>query len=73
MIDGCLIISVCRLTTPFDIHATLLDVLHWPTEDKLKTPGKTSRRSLSLFAPIPLSRTCAQVCSLMSCAQLKDS
>lgn len=49
-----------RLTTPFDIHATLLDVLHWPTEDKLKTPGKTSRRSLSLFAPIPLSRTCAQ-------------
>uniref|UniRef100_A0A914ZH73 Death domain-containing protein n=1 Tax=Parascaris univalens TaxID=6257 RepID=A0A914ZH73_PARUN len=49
-----------RLTTPFDIHATLLNVLHWPTEDKLKTPGKTSQRSLSLFTPIPLSRTCAQ-------------
>ncbi|VDK49565.1 unnamed protein product [Anisakis simplex] len=49
-----------RLTTPFDIHATLLDILHWPTEKALQTMGSTSQRSLSLFRPVPISRTCDQ-------------
>ncbi|KHN79853.1 hypothetical protein Tcan_07595 [Toxocara canis] len=49
-----------RLTTPFDIHATLLDILHWPNQETLKTTGSVSQRSLSLFRPVPISRTCAQ-------------
>lgn len=47
-----------RLTTPFDIHPTLLDILHWPTE--FKTEQDPSSRSLSLWRPIPASRSCAQ-------------
>uniref|UniRef100_A0A915PL71 DUF229 domain-containing protein n=1 Tax=Setaria digitata TaxID=48799 RepID=A0A915PL71_9BILA len=49
-----------RLVTPFDIHATLLDILHWPTEQELNTVGDVNNRSLSLFRPIPLSRTCEE-------------
>ncbi|KAK5972176.1 Elongation factor Tu [Trichostrongylus colubriformis] len=47
-----------RLTTPFDIHATLMDVLHLPKD--LTTVQNASKRSLSLFRPIPEERTCAQ-------------
>ncbi|KAK5972179.1 Elongation factor Tu [Trichostrongylus colubriformis] len=47
-----------RLTTPFDIHATLMDVLHLPED--LTTVQDTTNRSLSLFRPIPEDRTCAQ-------------
>ncbi|EYB84592.1 hypothetical protein Y032_0314g2249 [Ancylostoma ceylanicum] len=47
-----------RLTTPFDIHATLMDILHLPKD--LTTVQDTSKRSLSLFRPIPDDRTCAQ-------------
>ncbi|EYB84596.1 hypothetical protein Y032_0314g2251 [Ancylostoma ceylanicum] len=47
-----------RLTTPFDIHATLMDILHIPKD--LTTVQDTSKRSLSLFRPIPDDRTCAQ-------------
>lgn len=47
-----------RLTTPFDIHATLMDVLHLPKD--LTTVQDTRNRSLSLFRPIPEQRTCAQ-------------
>ena len=43
-----------RLTTPFDIHETLIDLLYDFPEVKNKTYG------LSLFEPIPLERTCAQ-------------
>lgn len=64
---GCLIYlfaySCFRLVTPFDIHATLLDVLHWPTEQELNTIGDVKSRSLSLFRPIPLSRTCEEASS----------
>ena len=45
-----------RLTTPFDIHATLLDLLG------LYKPGNTAKkgmqRGLSLFTEIPPERTC---------------
>ncbi|KAK6748929.1 hypothetical protein RB195_001506 [Necator americanus] len=47
-----------RLTTPFDIHATLMDILHLPND--LTTMQDTKKRSLSLFRPIPDDRTCAQ-------------
>ncbi|VDK85954.1 unnamed protein product [Litomosoides sigmodontis] len=49
-----------RLSTPFDIHATLLDVLHWPAEQELNTMGDIKSRSLSLFRPISPSRTCEE-------------
>lgn len=43
-----------RLATPFDMHETLHAVL------KAKTPkmGNTSKRAMSLFDEVPLSRTC---------------
>jgi hypothetical protein len=44
-----------RLTTPFDIHATLLDLID-PDSTLLK-PTKT-KRGTSLFSPIPQNRTC---------------
>ncbi|CAJ0601293.1 unnamed protein product [Cylicocyclus nassatus] len=47
-----------RLTTPFDIHATLMDILHLPKD--LSAMQDTSKRSLSLFRPIPENRTCSQ-------------
>ncbi|EYB84590.1 hypothetical protein Y032_0314g2247 [Ancylostoma ceylanicum] len=47
-----------RLSTPFDIHATLMDILHLPKD--LTTMQDASKRSLSLFRPIPEDRTCAQ-------------
>ncbi|VDN24009.1 unnamed protein product [Cylicostephanus goldi] len=47
-----------RLTTPFDIHATLMDLLQLPKD--LITMQDPKKRSLSLFRPIPESRTCAQ-------------
>ncbi|PIO59860.1 hypothetical protein TELCIR_18664, partial [Teladorsagia circumcincta] len=46
-----------RLSTPFDIHATLMDVLHLPED--LTTVQDAKKRSLSLFRPIPEERTCA--------------
>ncbi|XP_076452645.1 uncharacterized protein LOC143288202 [Babylonia areolata] len=43
-----------RLTTPFDIHATFLDILnHSGTSD-----GNVSSRAISLFKEIPKERTC---------------
>uniref|UniRef100_A0A914W1I4 DUF229 domain containing protein n=1 Tax=Plectus sambesii TaxID=2011161 RepID=A0A914W1I4_9BILA len=49
-----------RLTTPFDIHATLMDILSWPTDEQLAVTGKVEQRSLSLWRPIPLERTCEE-------------
>ncbi|VDK48667.1 unnamed protein product, partial [Gongylonema pulchrum] len=52
-------ITCCiTLTTPFDIHSTLMDILHWPSVEEQKTVGQLSKRSLSLFRPIPSNRTC---------------
>ncbi|KHJ95583.1 hypothetical protein OESDEN_04460 [Oesophagostomum dentatum] len=47
-----------RLTTPFDIHATLWDILHVPED--LASVQDASKRSLSLFRPILERRTCEQ-------------
>jgi hypothetical protein len=48
-----------RLTTPFDMHETFADILSLP--DDLDTVQNASEsRGLSLFRPIPESRTCEQ-------------
>ncbi|VDM44229.1 unnamed protein product [Toxocara canis] len=49
-----------RLATPFDIHSTLIDVLHWPSQKELLKEGNIHKRSISLFRRIPLARSCAQ-------------
>ncbi|XP_013392850.1 uncharacterized protein LOC106160728 [Lingula anatina] len=46
-----------RLVTPYDLHATLVDVIG---NNKAVKNSKTPPRGLSLFKPIPESRTCAQ-------------
>ncbi|XP_059177153.1 uncharacterized protein LOC131956642 [Physella acuta] len=43
-----------RLTTPFDIHETLKDFLHFDGTGV----GNVSKRGISLFKEIPLERTC---------------
>lgn len=45
-----------RLTTPFDIHATLQEILHFNPATKA---GNLKNRELSLFHEIPIERTCA--------------
>lgn len=45
-----------RLTTPFDIHATLQSILHFDPRPKI---GDLTKRELSLFDEIPPERTCA--------------
>ncbi|CAD6198672.1 unnamed protein product [Caenorhabditis auriculariae] len=49
-----------KLTSPFDIHATLMDILNPPEDDLLKKVQSAADRSLSLFRPMPDERTCAQ-------------
>ncbi|XP_072152981.1 uncharacterized protein [Bemisia tabaci] len=46
--------NVHSLTSPFDIHATLRDVLHFSGDG----PGNISNRGISLFKKIPPERTC---------------
>lgn len=48
-----------KLATPFDIHATLEDILHLEIYGKNKK--SENQRSISLFNPIP-DRTCADAC-----------
>ncbi|KAM7312837.1 uncharacterized protein ISCGN_009741 [Ixodes scapularis] len=43
-----------RLTTTFDIHATLMELLDFPGQ-----PGPRTKYGLSLFHEIPEARTCA--------------
>uniref|UniRef100_A0A2A4KAG4 Uncharacterized protein n=1 Tax=Heliothis virescens TaxID=7102 RepID=A0A2A4KAG4_HELVI len=49
------------LSTPHDIHATILDVLDW---DQYRNPYKVSGadlpRALSLLEPIPKNRSCSE-------------
>ncbi|CAD6199776.1 unnamed protein product [Caenorhabditis auriculariae] len=49
-----LVVNQDRLTSPFDIYSTLMDVL------KMPDPQPISQRSQSLFKPISERRTCAQ-------------
>uniref|UniRef100_A0A914CD67 DUF229 domain containing protein n=1 Tax=Acrobeloides nanus TaxID=290746 RepID=A0A914CD67_9BILA len=49
-----------RITSPFDIYATLQDVLVWPDESELSSVILPLSRSMSLFRPIPDDRTCEQ-------------
>ncbi|GMR48998.1 hypothetical protein PMAYCL1PPCAC_19193 [Pristionchus mayeri] len=46
-----------RLSSPFDVHQTLHDILQFPKD--LTSEQNTRTRSLSLLRPIPSSRTCA--------------
>ncbi|KAE9553335.1 hypothetical protein FO519_003448 [Halicephalobus sp. NKZ332] len=55
---GNLVANADRLTSPFDIHASLMDLLDLP--DDLESMQNSSERSLSIFRPIPEDRTCAQ-------------
>ncbi|XP_037297818.1 uncharacterized protein LOC115448259 [Manduca sexta] len=52
-----------RLTTPFDVHATLLDLINLNELDNERIKRRSneyyaSDRSISLFLPIPTNRTC---------------
>jgi len=61
---------------PFDIHATLADVLHLPSESELSAVQSADERSLSLFREIPKSRTCEKAGILphwCTCLAWKDA
>lgn len=66
-----------RLTTPFDIHETLEDLLHLQMHGVNKRPSLS--RAISLFNPIPEHRTCADAfiephwCSCLSWKTLNDT
>ena len=47
--------NIHRLTTPFDVHETLIDVLNLTTNIRATY---RPQRGLSLFSKIPVSRTC---------------
>ncbi|CAL2038842.1 unnamed protein product [Caenorhabditis brenneri] len=54
-----------KLTSPFDIHASLIDILNLPNDsseekDFNQMQDASHQRSLSVFRPIPEDRTCAQ-------------
>ncbi|XP_015921821.1 uncharacterized protein [Parasteatoda tepidariorum] len=52
-----------RLTTPFDVHATLvhlLNITHYSTAELNETLSIKSSNGLSLMNPIPKERTCEQ-------------
>ncbi|KAJ0170625.1 hypothetical protein K1T71_013996 [Dendrolimus kikuchii] len=48
------------LTTPHDIHATLLDAMGLPDSINYKVPGADLQRGMSLFEPIPRNRSCSE-------------
>ncbi|CAD5221035.1 unnamed protein product [Bursaphelenchus okinawaensis] len=50
-----------RLTSPFDLHPTLMNILKFPSVEELNTvQDAKENRALSLFREIPENRTCAQ-------------
>ncbi|XP_013412040.1 uncharacterized protein LOC106174860 [Lingula anatina] len=51
------LINAKRLTCPFDIHATFMDMLNYNKHSETEK-GKL-KRGISLFKEIPLQRTCA--------------
>lgn len=49
------------LTTPFDIHTTILDAVGLNyLSNKYKVPGSELPRGISLMKPIPATRSCAE-------------
>lgn len=69
--------NVDRLTTPFDIHETLEDILHVQLHAVTKKPENS--RAISLFNRIPEHRSCADAfiephwCSCLSWRALNDT
>lgn len=51
-----------KLTSPFDIHASLLEILNLADSENsdFEKMQDTKKRSLSVFRPIPEDRTCSQ-------------
>lgn len=60
--------NIEQLTTPFDIHETLEDILHLEIYGKNKI--SQHKRAISLFNPIP-DRTCADACKSNSISFIK--
>lgn len=53
--------NVNVLTTPFDIHTTILDVVGLKhLSNNYKLPGSDLPRGISLLEPIPASRSCSE-------------
>lgn len=69
--------NVDRLTTPFDVHETLEDILHLQLQGTTKKPEHP--RAMSLFNKIPEHRSCADAfiephwCSCLSWKALNDT
>ena len=65
-----------KLTTPFDIHATLEMVLKNRYQNEIKSHGASTKKGVSLFSPISSGRTCADAdipahyCTCQSWTQL---
>ncbi|KAI1709196.1 hypothetical protein Ddc_13969 [Ditylenchus destructor] len=51
-----------RLSSPFDLHPTLLDIIRLPKPETMETPHSAGAnvRSMSMFREIPQSRNCAE-------------
>lgn len=69
--------NVKRLTTPFDVHETLQDLLHLQMKGIIKKPAHS--RAISLFNRIPEHRSCSDAfiephwCSCLSWKALNDT
>ena len=69
--------NIDRLTTPFDVHETLEDILHMQLKGAIKKPHHS--RAISLFKRIPEHRSCADAfiephwCSCLSWKALNDT
>ncbi|KAJ1634421.1 hypothetical protein T492DRAFT_865090 [Pavlovales sp. CCMP2436] len=51
--------SMAALVTPYDMHATLLELAHWHRPHQLLTNSESpSGHALALWAPIDRARTC---------------
>lgn len=67
-----------RLTTPFDIHATLHDILSIQSNGKI-SPLVRPTRALSLFSKIPENRSCADAyiephwCACLNWVEINDT
>ena len=65
-----------KLTTPFDIHATLEMILENKYHNERKSRGRRTKKGTSLFSPISSGRTCADAdipahyCTCQSWTQL---